>query len=78
MSRMWGEWLDLNSKGPINYKWLSSEKHFGILKIQLSRYLVCMDRANFEALRASSAFERLSKETHDPLNRMMSTPEDVE
>lgn len=37
-----------------------------------------MDCANFEALRASSTFERLSKETQDLLNRMMLTPEEAE
>ena len=32
-----------------------------------------MDLGNFEALRASSTFERFSKVTQDHLNRMMST-----
>jgi len=32
-----------------------------------------MDRANFEALRASSAFERFLMKMQDLLNRMMST-----
>ena len=36
-----------------------------------------MDLTNLEALRASSAFERLPKETQDLLNRMMSTPEEA-
>jgi len=36
-----------------------------------------MDLMNFEALRASSTFERLQKEMQDLLNRMMSTPEEA-
>ena len=46
-----------------------------ILRIQLLRYQLGMDLTNFEALRASSVFERLSKETQDFLNRMISTIE---
>ena len=34
-----------------------------------------MDCTNFKALRASSSFEKLSKEMQDLLNRMMSTPD---
>ncbi len=46
-----------------------------VLRIQLLHYQVGMDLTNLEALRASSMFETLPKETQDFLNRMMSTTE---
>ena len=64
-------------KRPYKLQVVFQQKTLRILIIQLLSYQVCMDRANFEALRASSVFETLPKEMHDFLNRIMSTTEEV-
>ena len=48
-----------------------------VLRIQLLLYQVGMNLINLEALRVSSVFDTLLKETQDLLNRMMSTTEEA-
>lgn len=64
-------------KKPYKSQMVVQRKTLGILKIQLLRYQLYMDLANFEALRSSSVFQGLSKEMQDLLTRMMLTPEEA-
>ncbi len=58
-----GVMVGFEFKMPYKLQVAIQRKTLGILKIQLLRYQVCMDRVNFEALRESLVFERFLKET---------------
>jgi len=52
----------------------SQQKTLGILTIEVLSSQTCMNRENFEALIASSVFERLPKEMQELLSSIMSGP----
>lgn len=45
-----------------------------IRRVEVSRYRLCMNPKSFEALVASSMFDRLPKETQEILNSLMLVP----
>ena len=67
-----GETVGFDFKKPYKLQVVVQRKTLAILKIQLLRYHLCMDLSNFEALRASSVFERFLKEMQELLTKMTS------